>query len=163
MGQIKAKTHLQKLAFLDSDKKESQHDIIQTWAYRNMKEIILNTVMLNSKSNFEISKVNWEHTVMYKNGNYKMVVGYIDLQTKIDGDFYFHDTKKFENTTREIFIEVKTKIPSLGELFRQIRAYQAYETSKREYIIIAPDDQHAEILREQGFHFYKYKDPNLLF
>jgi hypothetical protein len=68
-----------------------------------------------------------------------------------------------EERIKPIYIEVKTEIPSLGELIRQMRAYQAYLDSFASYIIVAPDNRHEKILKEQGFYFYKYKDPSLLF
>ena len=55
-----------------------------------------------------------------------------------------------------IAIEIKTAIPSLGELVRQIRMYQTY--LKVKFIIVCPDDRFAEPLRSQGIHFYKYNN-----
>ncbi len=166
MGRIKAKTHLEKLGFSEKDKKDSKHDIIQTWAYNNVEEIVKELVMKNNPHPFKIVENKWEHQVMHINGNYKMVVGYIDLMVRIQGKFYFSDTKEYEDYTKTVFIEVKTQIPSLGELIRQMRAYEAYQNEYNrftEFLIVSPDDRHKAILKEQGFGFYKYKDPNLLF
>jgi len=163
MGQIKAKTHLEKLGFMDKDKKSSKHDIIQRWADVNIEKIIAETVMKKNPHPYIVKKAKWEHQIMFINGNYRMLVGYIDLMVQIEGSFYFSDTKKYEECTEEVFIEVKTAIPVLGELIRQLRAYQAYQTKRTEYIVVAPDDSHSKTLKEQGIWFYKYKDPTQLF
>lgn len=163
MGRIKAKTHLEKLGFSEIDKKDSKHDIIQTWTYENIDKVIAETIMVNNPHPYKIITNKWEHQVMFVNGNYKMVVGYIDIFVRVQGKFYFKDTNKYEDFTKNVLIEIKTQIPSLGELIRQMRAYQAYENGLTDYLIVSPDDRHLKILNEQGFEFYKYKDPNLLF
>jgi hypothetical protein len=164
MGNIKAKTHLQKLGFSDKDKKNSKHDVIQKWTQKNIEKILSETIMKNNPHSYKISSVKWEHQVLYENGTYKAVVGFVDLLVEIEGSFYYGDTKKYETETRQVFIEVKTSIPSLGELIRQLRSYQAYSSNhSRAYLVVAPDETHKEILNEQGFYFYKYNDPTLLF
>lgn len=163
MGRIKAKTHLEKLGFSEKDKKDSKHDIIQTWTYENIEKVIAETIMFKNPHPYKIITNKWEHQVMYVNGNYKMIVGYIDILVRIQGKFYYSDTKEYEDATKDVFIEIKTQIPSLGELIRQMRAYQSYATGLTDYLIVSPDDRHLKILNEQGFEFYKYKDPNLLF
>jgi len=163
MGSIKAKTHLQKLGFSDTDKKSPQHDKIQTWVYRNIKTILEETFMKNNPHPYEVSVGKWEHTVIHESGNYKMVVGFVDIKVDIHGKFFIKDSKEHESLTKTLFIEIKTQIPSLGELIRQMRAYQAFGDRFTSYMVISPDDQFETILNEQGFWFYKYKDPNLLF
>lgn len=164
MGQVKAKTHLEKLGFSDSDKKESKHDLIQKWVEENIKTIISDTFMSKNPHPYEILNVSWEYPIIYNNGNYKMLVGYIDIVARIKGNFYFNDSKEYENAEKYAFIEIKTAIPSLGELIRQMRAYQSYNNEKSTfYIIVSPDDRHIETLNSQGFYFYKYKDQNQLF
>jgi hypothetical protein len=54
-----------------------------------------------------------------------------------------------------IYFEAKTKIDSLGELFRQLNTYKEFE--RGDYVIICPDDNEREIIIQQGFYFYKYK------
>ncbi|AQS93988.1 hypothetical protein BXQ17_07900 [Polaribacter sp. BM10] len=166
MGRIKAKTHLEKLGFSEKDKKDSKHDIIQTWTYNNIEKVVDELIMKNNPHPYKIVANKWEHQVMYVNGNYKSIVGYIDLMVRIQGKFIFYDSEEYEDYTKTVFIEVKTQIPSLGELIRQMRAYQSYQWENDRhtiFIIVSPDDRHKEILNEQGFGFYKYKDPSLLF
>jgi hypothetical protein len=64
-----------------------------------------------------------------------------------------------------VFIEAKPKIRSLGELIRQINFYKASShcsllppgggLCRWEWLVIAPDDQFAVTLREQGILFLK--------
>ena len=166
MGRIKAKTHLQRLGFSDKDKKESKHDIIQTWAYENIEKIISETVMKNNEKPYKVFQPHWESPVVQSNGyGSKFVIGFVDLYVNIQGQHYFNDSKQFEDVKWQVFIEIKTQIPNLGELIRQMKTYQAYEGIGKftHYMIIAPDDRFKKILNEQGFWFYKYKDPTLLF
>jgi hypothetical protein len=164
MGRIKAKTHLEKLGFSETDKKNSKHDIIQIWTCDNIEKILSETIMKNNPKPFKVLGTKWEHQIMHINGNFKMIVGYIDLLVRIRGEFLFSGSEEYEECTKDILIEVKTQIPSLGELIRQMRAYQTYQNNYiTEYLVVANDDRHEKILKEQGFWFYKYKDPTLLF
>jgi len=168
MGNIKAKTHLQKLGFADSDKKKPTHDTIQTWVYENIQTIVAETAMKNRSTPYELTPAKWEHQVIYYGSKtYKVVVGFVDIYVGVKGIFHFKmsnsDDTYAEERTKPIYIEVKTEIPSLGELIRQMRAYQAYHDNFADYIIVSPDDRHKKILEEQGFHFYKYHDPSKLF
>ncbi|OAQ42095.1 hypothetical protein A5893_02985 [Pedobacter psychrophilus] len=54
-----------------------------------------------------------------------------------------------------IYIEVKTKIPSLGELFRQMRMYKEFIVG--DFLVICPDDSEQSLIEEQGFKFLKFK------
>ena len=122
--------------------------------------------MADNKHPFEITQNKWEHEIIYSKGNYTTIVGFIDLLIYVKGTFHTKDYLGFEHKGLSVFIEVKSAIPDLGELIRQMRAYQTYrdnvETPTR-YLIVSPDDRNEEILKEQGFYFYKYPDPEKLF
>ena len=164
MGNIKAKTHLEKLGFSEADKKKPNHDKIQTWVYENIETVIKETVMKKNKHPWKIKKNIWEHQVVYTNMSYKMLVGFIDIMAEIEGVFHFDPKSEIQSYDyKPVFIEVKTEIPVLGNLIRQMRAYQTYQGLYTAYLIVSPDDRHEKILKEQGFYFYKYKDPALLF
>jgi len=57
--------------------------------------------------------------------------------------------------------EIKTTIPSLGELIRQIHMYREYQGGK--FVIVSPDDRFKETLKQQRISFLKYDPPNLTF
>jgi hypothetical protein len=56
--------------------------------------------------------------------------------------------------TPRVLVEVKSKLPTLGELLRQINTYRSAFMGK--YVVVAPDDTYGEVLSEQGVHFIKY-------
>lgn len=58
----------------------------------------------------------------------------------------------------EVAFEVKTTIPSLGELLRQLKLYEQHFTGK--IFVVAPDARFADKIREQGFGFIQ--SPNNL-
>jgi len=65
-------------------------------------------------------------------------------------------------------VEVKTSIPVLGELLRQLSAYKEFIRLTENplgdiFIVVAPSEQHERIIIEQGYRFYKYNDPTKLF
>jgi hypothetical protein len=116
----------------------------------------------------------WEKPVM--SGKY--TVGFIDLQascfyaprlkvwgTDAQGRIIDEIRRPFEeghnmelphiyvDHAKEAIInfEVKTAIPSLGEVIRQVRHYQEYE--KGRYIVVSPDARWASALDAQGIGF----------
>lgn len=129
-----------------------------------------------------IYKKIWEYTVTNQSINQrtgyesaKSVIGFIDMKViiiftkltvngvdfkrnKITSKIEWSQTEKtgFNNETnvKNLLIEVKTKIQSLGELFRQLNTYKEYE--KGDYIVVCPDDSNKDTIISQGFKFYKY-------
>lgn len=109
----------------------------------------------------------WEFTIKKR----EAVVGFVDfvvdaelpyLTVKgFDGSSYGATNSKPEwrigNRTKRVYFEAKVKIPSLGELIRQIRFYQTYEPGI--YVVVSPDDRDAEILQSQGIRFIKCPAP----
>ena len=53
-----------------------------------------------------------------------------------------------------VYFEVKTEIPSLGELIRQVNMYKSYGAKR--IFVVAPDDTHEKTLREQGIGLIKF-------
>lgn len=114
----------------------------------------------------------------------KYIIGFIDLKIDIamprlsinEGEFDYDPNRQYEHraaiinkyldrfTWRQtkvpipIYVEVKTKIDSLGVLFRQLNTYKQY--NKGNYLVVCPDDRHKQTIEEQGFLFFKY-DRNL--
>ena len=79
-------------------------------------------------------------------------------------EFFNKHADSYQMEDGQIIIEIKTKIPDLGSVIRQMRTYQVYQKHYRtQYLVVSPDDRFTEILKEQGFWFYKYNDPTKLF
>lgn len=165
MGDIKAKTYLEKLGFADSDKKTTEHDIIQAWVYKNIKTILDETIMSKNPKPYEITNVKWEHQIIYTNSyNNHTLIGFADLMVSYKCEFYNKHSESYQMENGEVIVEIKTKIPDLGSVIRQMRTYQTYQKHYRtQYLVVSPDDRFPEILKEQGFWFYKYNDPTKLF
>lgn len=53
--------------------------------------------------------------------------------------------------------EVRTEIPSVGELIRLVRMYQAHVHGT--FYVVSPDDRFQNILHQQGIGFIKYPVP----
>lgn len=163
MGEIKAKTLIERLGFVDPDKKSSEHDKIQIWLYRNAHKVI-DELFVNGTETFEIQQNEWElklieHTHYYTSSK-KQIVGFVDLYVS-----YLKPTDNPEQRFPCVYFEVKASIPSLGQLLRQLKFYQEYIDggNRAKIVVVCPDDQYKQILEEQGFYFYKYQDPEKLF
>lgn len=152
MAPPKIKTLQARFGFADPDLKNPVHDDIIKWLDRNIEDILV--AVFNSPARPKDVRVKWEPLVrMTEDGG--QFIGFVDLvayQASQEGYILF---------------EAKTKIDSLGELFRQLRLYQAgyvfgQSVFGKKFIVVCPDDSNAEIIREQGFFFLKY-DPNMVF
>ncbi len=127
----------------------------------------------------------WEYTVTNQSYNQrtgykstKNIIGFVDMKVnfiynrltvtgidfenkKIIGKIKWTQTEKHYKSWEEkllnhnIYIEVKTKITTLGELFRQLNTYKEY--LKGDFLVICPDDSEKETIENQGFKFIKYE------
>lgn len=61
---------------------------------------------------------------------------------------YSHDEEN------RVHFEVKTEIPSLGELIRQINMYRSYGANR--FFVVSPDDSHAKLLQEQRIGLIRF-------
>jgi hypothetical protein len=117
----------------------------------------------------------WEYPITTGQGN-KFIVGFIDMLATIpeprlsvsditkrsrDGIWYRDSAislPKWEVYSPSISacFEVKSSIPSLGEVIRQIRMYQQYLENVMFYVV-SPDDHFADAIRAQNIGFIKYE------
>lgn len=132
---MSAKTLLERFGFQDTDRHGNKHDEIQIWAYHNFTHVIREVFPALVFDPASI-KVNIEYPVTRPSSNY--VVGFIDLYCR----------------NLSIAIEVKTEIPTAGDLIRQIQLYRKFMSGT--WIVVSPDDWCSSILRDQGIFFYKY-------
>lgn len=158
MGQIKAKTMIQKMGFVDSDR-TPEHDKIQLWLYKNITQVICELFSIQ-KETFEIKRNELEYE--FSVGNY--IGGFIDLRVMV----HKIGSEDHEAVWGRFYFEVKNKIPSLGELLRQMNFYKHYLGQQQfgpkvYFVVVSPVDDYKDILREQGILFYKYQDPEKLF
>lgn len=129
----RAKTMIERSGFADVDRKQPGHDEIQIWVYKNFDSLVKKCFPeLNVGANL---RVELEHAIF----DGKFVIGFIDA---------------FCNQ-HSIGVEVKSKMPTLGELIRQIHFYSKYKSISK-WIVVSPDDRYASLLKDQGIYFYKY-------
>jgi hypothetical protein len=136
--EVKAKTIIERFGFLDYDRKKFSHDEIQIWAYRNFRGIVKNVFPLIHIDQTKPLDLKLEYPVASNN----YIIGFVDIFCK----------------EYNIGVEVKTEIPVLGDLIRQIQFYRKYVTGS--WIIVSPDDRSSSILKEQGIYFFKYCHPS---
>ncbi len=135
----------------------------------------------------KVIKRQWEYPVTNQNINQrtgykssKSIIGFVDMKVtfnyteltvsgidfhnqQVNGELKWSQTEYVNGNlnsllNHNIYIEVKTKIPSLGELFRQLNTYREYLTGS--FLVVSPDDSNVEIIRNQGFRFFKYENKN---
>jgi hypothetical protein len=113
-----------------------------------------------NKPPVRITKKEWEKPI--KSNDY--IIGFIDMvvhfqvpQISISLELTENgwSAKWISSYTGEnrINFEVKTEIPSLGELIRQINMYKSY--GAKNIFVVAPDDTHKKTLQEQDIGFIK--------
>lgn len=129
-----------------------------------------------AKGDFLVDEVKWEFVVSsqstqsatgYQTG--KNVIGFVDMRVTLRvpvlgvvGLSSYGSERPLTwgqgtNSDRGLFhihFEAKTRIPNLGELFRQINTYREYV--KGPFVVVSPDDKEAEMIRQQGIKFIKY-------
>lgn len=110
----------------------------------------------------EVLQKHWEHTI---SNDRAFVVGFVDMMIRIRkpslwvdlhraNDYDLPSSKpawKIFHGDENVYFEVKSKIPSLGELVRQIRFYQSHKPGL--YFVVSPDNRYADVLRSQGIGF----------
>lgn len=162
----------QKMGFSDADLKTSLHDEIMIWLDANISEIIdpimrktfrpeIISLLDSGQAYLELIKI-WEKPITTGKNNY--IIGFIDfsvtcvvLTSKEDlGSREFC----FDLGSREFCFEVKSKIPSVGELIRQIHLYREYLPGKS-FMIVSPDDRFKSVLESQKIGFIKYESKSI--
>lgn len=133
------------------------------------------------RGDYAIEERKWEFTVSTQSttssSGYrtsKSVVGFIDMRISIRVPrLYVVGLERYHREVKEplhwaqttygdaslhhIYVEAKTRIPSLGELFRQLNTYREYVQGL--FVVVSPDDKEADLIRQQGIKFVKYPSP----
>ncbi len=113
----------------------------------------------------EIRRI-WEFPVTQIKSNF--IVGFIDMKVILNVCYpdYMEKSYRYQEAggwcekasyfaERRLMFELKTSIPSLGELIRQIRMYQTV-CENTEFVIVSPDDQFKTQIESQGIRFLRY-------
>lgn len=149
----RAKTNLEKMGFVDPDRKESKHDILQLQILENPEKLIM-AITKKELKDLKVLSVNLEVPVLSKNsyGSSKFIVGYLDCLIL----FSFDDGKN-ERIETTLGIEIKTKIESFGDTLRQINTYKQYSNPRTVFVVASEDDRYKSQFESQNIRFYNFK------
>jgi hypothetical protein len=188
MAEPTLRTIQARFGFADPDLKMPMHDQIIRWLQDNTEDILMWLFKLNDRPRLLTSAANggqWERPVRLTRTGYK---GSVEFDGYPVGfvDFYVHYTidmpasikqmpfaeqerwsKAFRDIPWHVVFEAKTKIESLGELFRQVKLYREGAIGTQmvrgmAFVVVCPDATHEEIIEREGFRFLKY-DPTMRF
>ena len=124
------------------------------------KQKVFNSLFLPDKPPLVVTHKVWEQpisTETQRAGQSKYVVGFADMLITYKPAQLIYDLDSEELTIfnsyyeKRVFFEVKSFIPSLGELIRQIRMYQQYVSG--EWFVVSPDNKFKNQLKTQGIGF----------
>ncbi|WP_295427010.1 hypothetical protein [uncultured Thiodictyon sp.] len=118
----------------------------------------------------QILQKKWEQPIT----SGKFIVGFLDMYVEastMDISFIGNQNHSVADSSIELLevpcwtlshrqafhlsFEVKTTIPNLGELLRQIRLYQQYTRPGMHYVVVSPDDADSALLKDQGILLYR--------
>lgn len=154
MSEPKATTIQQRFGFNDKDLTTPEHDKIMLWLDENIEEVMRKIFKI---SPVEKIKTKWEYPIIDQKGRSGFIIGFIDMAVQ------FVEILEWEGKTcleqKNALFEVKTKIPSLGELFRQLNMYKQYADGKK-IVVVSPDTRFKKQIENQGFMFIE--SPNNL-
>lgn len=151
------------------DRSWSEEDIFDKDFTLQEKESLDKFMLENPRPTPKIIQKQLEYVLLsysgYQKSN-KNIVGYADLFFEVSVPMIF---KRYELTqggdtdfeidgngqkSFRVLVEVKSKLPTLGELMRQIQLYKTVFNGV--FVVICPNDEYAEILNEHGIYFIKY-------
>jgi len=171
---LKSSKHDEIMLWLDDAVEKHFNQMVsnqQEWEYREFsvienekeirdlqREIIFNDIILPKKPELEVVKRVWEYPIT-TTGRGSYIVGFADMRVDyLDCSLtYYVKDNKFQiyKENKSLFFEVKSDMPSLGELIRQIRMYQTYTSGK--WFVVSPDSRMAAVLEKQSIYFIRYE------
>lgn len=88
-------------------------------------------------------------------GDDRSIVGYVDFLVTLTyrGTTHFSPFKSSRNSSYEFFVEVRTEIPSVGEVLKQMRTYMEFMNAKP--VLVAPvSKRFKDAVESQGVPVY---------
>lgn len=163
------------IRFLENDEDNDHSSYVE---YLNRVKDLQSLGEIPPRNPAKVRLKQWEYPIKDIRGRGTYIIGYIDMRIQfsysnlyVEGIDYnrrsvgqnLHWTQsELENNdpqenrphVENLFVEAKTKLPTMGELMRQMNTYRDY--SKGAFLIVCPDDSKAEKIRTQEYHFLKY-------
>jgi len=172
----KAKTQIERMGFKDNDLKTSKHDKIMFWLDNYIRTDFIKVLKETRypkfmkyyhKPEINIGHIKWEKPIKTESG---YNIGFIDLYLGINLTYYklkvnkYTRKKTYENDSdyHDYYFEVKSKLPSIGELIRQVNFYKSnlgYK-DRGEFYVVAPKTTNKiiNLLKQQGINFIEYPE-----
>lgn len=156
-SQKQTRTLAAQLGFQDPDLRTSEHDALMVWLdgmLHNPRFLrdLTQTPQDDATPAPELVECTWEYAV----GDSRWTAGFIDIYAQVDAPHAPppEDGTRYWSTVYSYAFEVKTTIPSLGELIRQVRFYEAKKPSPLPvFYVVSPEHHWATSLRGQGIGF----------
>lgn len=135
----KAKTNLEKMGFLDNDRKNPTHDEMQLWLLYNLKQIIKQLSKLDIlDEDINIDGITLEVPVETQT---KFIVGYLDAVILFT----------MKSSYFKLIVEIKTGIESFGDVLRQMNTYKSYIPERKNtfFCILTQNDKNKQAFESQ--------------
>jgi hypothetical protein len=152
----KAQTLIERVGFLDPDRVNSKHDEIQLWVYDNLPRVL--SAFSTAGNQVWVQTKKLEFPLLQVEKNFTNIVGFIDL---VATGYVTHNNEVIKSYSAAL--EIKTVIPCIGDLVRQINFYRRHQTTSFVWLVVSPDDRFRKILLEQDIYFFKYPSSSQLF
>lgn len=181
MAKPRATTIQQRFGFQDDDLKTPKHDEMMLWLDACLVDVVgailtpwddgrerarekgCPAEILSERPVPMLEGRTWEYPIAdQKYGGSKYIIGFVDMRARYAAPHLSQWTSDNEwhwsNPSDYLYFEVKTTIPSLGELIRQIRMYQEYIATRERgrFYVVSPDARFKEPLHSQGIGFVHY-------
>ena len=148
----KACTLLERHGFKDPDSGSPVHDGICLWLDKNMVAVCAE-LFAEDVDTLVVGDKVWEKPIIKWTGpdysRSSTIVGFADIEA----------TVFLQTGVTSLIFEVKSAIPSLGDILRELQFYKEHtKQGGCKLIVFCHDDTHAPIIRQQGFKFYKCPD-----
>ena len=149
----KAKTHLERMGFNDSDLKTPKHDEMCLWFAQNHKEILKKILIINEQTH---PVLQWEQPIM----NRGYIIGYADFICYL---YHRIEDVRQETAAKKIVVEIKPEIKSIGETFRQINTYKPYISdinynNKTIYLVVTKTKGLIPLFKTQNIEIIEYEE-----
>lgn len=166
----RAQSLMERMGFRDPELSTPAHDALMIWLGEHIDDVVEQLVPLaHARVNHgepvpvglrssipaparRIGAPEWEYPLVSDDWR-RSIVGFVDMLVPVERSHPVveADAWRMDWIARGIYLEVKTRIDSLGETIRQIRAYQQY--ARGLHAIVSPDDRFRAQIESQRIRF----------
>jgi hypothetical protein len=161
---------MERMGFGDPDLSTPAHDAVMIWLSEHIEDVVEQLVPLGHglvnhgasvpiglRSSIpaparRIGAPKWEYPLLSDDWR-RSIVGFVDMLVPVERSHPVveADAWRVDWIAMGVYLEVKTRIDSLGETIRQIRGYQRYAPGL--HAIVSPDDRFRVQLESQRIRF----------